>query len=182
MPEWLGPPHARPVVYVTMGTVFNESVDVFRTILDGLAGEPYEVVVTVGENGDPASLGPQPSNVHVERYIPQSSLLPHCSLLVSHAGSGAMLGALNAGVPMLALPQGADQFFNADRIVEAGVGLRLMPWEMTPEAVRECARRLIGQRSFLEAAGAHQSAIASMPTPTAVVPVLEAIAQDHTRV
>ncbi|MEO8572101.1 MAG: nucleotide disphospho-sugar-binding domain-containing protein [Chloroflexota bacterium] len=57
--------------------------------------------MTVGTKGDPALLGPQPDNVHVERYIPQSQLLPHCDLLVAHAGSGALLGALNAGVPIL---------------------------------------------------------------------------------
>ena len=176
LPRWLGQPSDRPLVYVTMGTVFNESVDVFRTILVGLAGEPLEIVVTVGENGDPGGLGPQPANVHVERYVPQSSLLPHCSLFISHGGSGAMLGALNAGVPMLALPQGADQFFNADRIVAAGVGLRLLPDEMTSQTVRASARRLIADRSFREAAAAERTRIEAMPTPGEVVPVLEALA------
>ena len=117
LPGWVADLPARPTVYVTMGTVFNKSAEVFGTVLDGLRDEDVNVIVTVGETGDPALLGPQPDHVHVERYIPQSQLLPHCDLLVSHAGSGAMLGALAAGVPMLAVPQGADQFVNAEAIV-----------------------------------------------------------------
>jgi UDP:flavonoid glycosyltransferase YjiC (YdhE family) len=176
LPPWVAGLPQGPTVYVTMGTVFNESVEVFRTILEGIANEPWNVVVTVGETGDPGALGTQPASVHVERYIPQSRLLPQCSLFVSHAGSGAMLGALIAGVPMLALPQGADQFFNADRIVDVGVGLKVLPGDLTAEAVRAAARRLVEDRTFRDSALEQRDAIATMPAPSDVVPVLEALA------
>ena len=86
-----------------------------------------------------------------------------------------MLGALNAGVPILAIPQGADQFMNAERIVEVGVGLRLMPSDLSPISVRDSARRLIGEGQFTRVARIQQAAIEEMPTPHAVVPVLEAL-------
>ena len=105
-----------------MGTEFNKQLDVFRAILDGLAGEPFDVVVTVGPSGDPEALRPYADNVRIERFIPQSLLLPRAAAFVSHAGSGATLGALRAGVPMLAIPQGADQFLNAERVVERASG------------------------------------------------------------
>jgi MGT family glycosyltransferase len=162
----------RPTIYVTMGTVFNDSAEIFRTILAGLSENRYNVIVTVGQKGDPSHLGAQPENVHVERYIPQSLLLPHCDLFISHAGSGAMLGALNAGVPMLAVPQGADQFMNAARIVETGLGLRLLPSELSATTVRDSVRRLIGEGTFTQSARAQQAAIGQMPTPDAVVRVL----------
>jgi UDP:flavonoid glycosyltransferase YjiC (YdhE family) len=174
---WLAGLPSRPTVYVTMGTVFNKASDVFRAVLEGLREEALNVIVTVGPSGDPAGLGPQPENVHVERYIPQSQLLPLCDLFVSHGGSGALLGALSAGVPMLAIPQGADQFINAKRVVEAGFGLRLMPSELTSDAVRSAARRLIDDGQFVEVARVQQAAIAEMPDPSAVVPVLEALVQ-----
>jgi hypothetical protein len=106
---WIGNRPARPTIYLTMGTVFNDPA-VFRTVLDGLAREPLDVIVTVGVDADPAVLGPQPDNVYVDRFIPQAQVLAHSRVMVSHAGSGAMLGAANAAVPILALPQGADQF------------------------------------------------------------------------
>jgi UDP:flavonoid glycosyltransferase YjiC (YdhE family) len=56
-----------------MGTVFNDPA-VFRTVLDGLAREPLDVIVTVGVDADPAVLGAQPDNVYVDRFIPQAQV------------------------------------------------------------------------------------------------------------
>ncbi|MGZ8514086.1 MAG: glycosyltransferase [Candidatus Limnocylindrales bacterium] len=173
LPAWMSASPAAPIVYVTMGTVFNEDLRVFATIIDGLQDEPLQVLVTVGETGDPAALGPRPANVHVERYLPQSRVLRACSLVVSHAGSGALLGAIKAGVPMLAVPQGADQFMNAERLVAAGLGLRLLAREFTADSVRRSAARLLADPRFRNAASAEQHALESIPSPTEVVPMLE---------
>lgn len=176
-PAWMTGPQVEPIVYVTLGTVFNESVDVFRTIVAGLRDQPVRVLVTVGETGDPASLGPQPANVHIERYIPQARILPLCSLMVSHAGSGALLGAIKAGVPMLAVPQGADQFMNAERLTLAGLGLQVLPDELTADSVRHSSSRLLGEDQFRRAVRRERAATESMPTPGDVIPVLTALAE-----
>ena len=178
LPGWVADLPDRPTVYVTMGTVFNKSADVFATVLEGLREENVTVIVTVGGSGDPALLGPQPDTVHIERYIPQSLLLPHCDLMISHAGSGATVGALAAGVPMLAIPQGADQFLNADAITRLGAGLRLLPSEFTAATIRDAARELLSGGRFTDVARAEQVAIRQMPAPASVVPVLEAVARD----
>lgn len=69
-------PTSRPLVYVTLGTVYARS-DLFRAIFDGLAGEPVDVIVTIGSHGDPTALGSPPNNVRVERFVPQpNSSLP----------------------------------------------------------------------------------------------------------
>jgi UDP:flavonoid glycosyltransferase YjiC (YdhE family) len=175
LPRWVGDLPARPTVYVTMGTVFNSATAVFASILDGLRAEPINVIVTVGESGDPMLLGPQEANVHVERYIPQSLILPHSDLVISHAGSGATIGALAAGVPMLALPQGADQFLNAEAITRLGAGLRLLPHELTPSAVRDATRRLLDEPSFANIARIEQQVIRTMPPPASIVARLEAL-------
>ncbi len=106
-----------------------------------------------------------PANARVERWIPQSQLLPRCAAFVSHGGSGALLGALRAGIPILALPQGADQFTNAERIVEGGIGRRLMPDELAPDAVREAVRALIDDPGYATAIAVHRASIAAMPSP-----------------
>ncbi len=170
-PDWQVPLSSRRLVYVTLGTEFNKELRVFRAILDGLGGEPYDVVVTVGPRGDPEGLRPFADNIRVERFIPQSRLLPHVAAFVSHAGSGATLGALRAGVPMLAIPQDADQFFNAERIVETGIGLRLMPHHVTAEAIRDGVRTLLDDGRYRDAARFQQASIASMPAPEDVVPI-----------
>ena len=173
LPAWVRELPPRPTVYVTLGTVFNEAVHIFSAILEGLGDADINVIVTIGKSGDPHALGPLPANVHVENYIPQSLLLPHCDLVIGHGGSGTMLGAVGAGLPQLAIPQAADQFINAAAIVRAGVGLALTPTEFDARAVQDCTNKLLGDHSFAEAARRVSAEIASMPTPEEVVPVLE---------
>jgi UDP:flavonoid glycosyltransferase YjiC (YdhE family) len=175
LPAWFDALPPRPTVYVTMGTVFNQAAPIFRAILDGLAGSDLNVVVTVGSDGDPSVLGPQAANVHVERYIPQSELLPRCALVISHAGSGTLLGAVSTGVPIVAVPQGADQFLNAEAIQRTGIGLRILPEELRADSVRESVGRVLEETHFALAARAIGAEIARMPTPASVVARLEAM-------
>lgn len=165
-------PTRRPLVYVTLGTVYARN-DVFRTIIDGLALEPVDVIITIGTHGDPDVLGPPPPNVRVERFVPQHEILPACSAVITHGGAGSMLGALTFGCPILFVPQGADQFTNASRVVDAGAGLRLLPGDLTSEAVRAALRRLLDEPSFSRSATQLSDEIAGMPTADAAVTRLE---------
>ena len=163
-------------MYVTLGTVSNHALHVFRAVLDGVADEDVDVILTIGPEGDPAALGPVADNVHVERFLPQGAVLRRCAVAISHAGSGAMLGAAAAGVPVLAVPQAADQFLNARTMADAGMALRLMPDEVSPDAIRLALRRLLDEPAFRERAGAIGAEIQAMPAPSSVVPRLVALA------
>lgn len=175
LPDWITRRSGRrPLVYVTLGTVFNQAVEVFQTILEGLRRLEVDVIVTVGEDVDPDVLGRQPGTVHVVRYLPQERLLSRCDVMVSHGGSGAVLGAATAGVPMLVIPQGADQFLNASRVEAAGLGLVLGPDALATSAVRDAVARLLGTAGYRLAARSERSAIERMPEPGSVVPILEA--------
>jgi UDP:flavonoid glycosyltransferase YjiC (YdhE family) len=73
----------------------------------------------------PAELGPLPSHVVVKRFVAQREVLADCFALVSHAGSGTVLNALEHGLPQVCLPVGADQVFNARRCADLGSGIVL---------------------------------------------------------
>ena len=164
VPAWLEALPERPTVYVTLGTV-NNALAAFRVLLDGLADIDCNVVATVGLDNDPALLEPLPRNAWVERYVSQALVLPRASAVVAHAGSGAVLATFAHGLPMLLMPTGADQFENADRCVELGAGLVLMPGEVTAEAVRAAVERLIAEPSFRAGAGEVAAEIEAMPAP-----------------
>jgi UDP:flavonoid glycosyltransferase YjiC (YdhE family) len=133
------------------------------------------VLVTVGPGGDPAALGPQPAHVHVARYVPQAQVLPHCALVVSHAGSGTFLAALAAGLPQLCVPQAADQFLNAGACARAGCGITLHPDAVTVASVREGAERLLTDGAYRGVAEALAAEIASMPSHDDAVVRLHAL-------
>lgn len=164
-----------PLVYLTMGTVFNDSAKL-RHIVAALSAMPVRLLVTVGPDGDPADVGEQPSNVQVERYVAQSLVLPRCQVVISHGGSGTALQTLALGLPQLCLPQGADQFKNASAISAAGAGLALVPAKADGPAIAVAAGRLIDEPSFRERALSHSKEIAAMPGPGEVAEALELLA------
>ena len=122
-------------------------------------------------------LGTQPAHIRVEWYVPQTLVLPHCHVVVSHGGSGTVLSSLTLGLPQLCLPQGADQFLNAAAVATSGAGISLVPLEATAPAIRDAATRLISEASFRSAAAVVVASIASMPSPDAVAAVLEDLVQ-----
>ena len=149
-----------PLIYLTLGTAFG-TPEVLTTAIEGLAGLGTPVVVATG--GVP--LGPQPAHVTAEAWVPQAAAISQADLVVHHGGSGTTLGALAAGVPQLVLPQGADQFANAEALVASGAAVRLLPAELSAEAVAEQARKASSCR---DAARAIAEEIAAMPSPDEV--------------
>ncbi|HEV2759285.1 MAG TPA: glycosyltransferase [Acidimicrobiales bacterium] len=180
LPDWVAQlPPDRPVVYVSLGTVFNAKArDVFAAVLEGLRSEPVTVILTIGTDSDPHDFGPQPDHVHIERFIPQSLLLPYCDAVVNQGGT-AILPILAHGLPLLVLPQGANQFHNAEACVAAGVGRRLLPGEVTPEAVRRDVGALLHDRGQRDAARRVQRELAEMPGPERGVELLERLASER---
>jgi UDP:flavonoid glycosyltransferase YjiC (YdhE family) len=177
-PPWLSRLDG-PLVYVTLGTVFNlESGDLFARLLAGLRELPVDVVVTVGSQLDPAELGPLPGNVHVERYVVQALLLPSCSAVVCHGGSGSVIGALAHGLPLVVVPLGADQPQNAARCEELGVGRVLDAVRATPEEVREAVSEVLSNPSYRAAAERLRDETAALPGPEHAVALLERLAAE----
>jgi UDP:flavonoid glycosyltransferase YjiC (YdhE family) len=165
----------RPLVYVTFGTVFNDP-GVFASAMQAVARLDVDVLVTVGPLADPAALGAVPPNVRVERYVPQTTVLPQCAAVASHAGSGTFLASLGLGIPQLCLPQAADQFINAGQGAARGAAIALLPGEASPDAVADALDRLLHEPAFAEAAGGVRTEIEAMPGPDEVAGVLEALA------
>jgi UDP:flavonoid glycosyltransferase YjiC (YdhE family) len=177
---WLSGLPEAAVVYFTLGTIFNlESGDLFECVIAGLRDLAINVVVTVGRELDPQEFGPQPPNVRIERYIPQSLLLPHCSLVVSHAGSGSVIGALAHGVPMVLIPLGADQPLNAARCEQLLVARVVGALEATPDRVRQAASTVLADAAYRRNAERLRDEIATMPPPEHAVTLLERLAAER---
>jgi UDP:flavonoid glycosyltransferase YjiC (YdhE family) len=150
-PSWLAALPARPTVYATLGTVYN-GPDLLATIVEALAAEPINLIMTVGTNRDPDGFGPQPANVRIERWIDQHVLLPHCDAVVTHGGHGTVSAALSAGLPLVFIPISADQPGNAQRCAALGAGRIVGPDERTPVAIRAATRAVLDDPAYRRAA------------------------------
>jgi MGT family glycosyltransferase len=175
LPSWVAELPPRPTVYVTLGTLFNATSNLLERILDGLAGEELNAVVTVGRDRDPAQFSGLASNVRVEHYIPQSLLLPHCDAVVSHAGYGTVMCSLANGLPSVLVPISADQPMHASRCEALGTSISLDRDDLTPEMVRAASWRVLREPKFRERAQTLADEIAIMPGPDAAVVLIEEI-------
>ncbi|MBM7790937.1 glycosyltransferase [Tenggerimyces flavus] len=182
LPDWSNG-NADPLVYVTFGTVsasVPQAVATFRAVVESLASLPIRLLATVGDGGDPSAFDGLPANVRVERFVPQASVLPHAAAMVCHGGMGTVLGGLSAGVPMVVVPQFADQPDNAARVEALGAGLQVrndhLDDPVDPAWVAEATRRVLAEPSFRTGAEKLRADIHALPPADEAVAFFEELA------
>jgi MGT family glycosyltransferase len=132
-PRWTPP--GEPVVFVSLGTEFNERPAFYRACVAALAGRG-PAAIAVGQRVRVDDLGPLPGGVDVRPWFPQPAVLRHARAFVSHAGMGSTAEALYYGVPLVCVPQMMEQEVNAARVAELGLGVRLDPGTLTAADLR----------------------------------------------
>ncbi|GCB45134.1 hypothetical protein SNL152K_2424 [Streptomyces sp. NL15-2K] len=142
--DWQRPAGAEKVVLVSLGSAFTKLPDFYRECVEAFGDLPgWHLVLQIGKHVDPAELGDVPANVEVRSWVPQLTILKQADLFVTHAGAGGSQEGLATATPMIAVPQGVDQFGNADMLQGLGVARHLPTEEATAEALREAALALV---------------------------------------
>jgi len=169
-PGWRPGAGDRPLVYASLGTAFTqEAGDLYERVVAAGRDLPADLLLTVGRDRDPAELGPLPPHIRVERYVPQWAVLAHAAVAVTHGGSGGVIGALAHGVPVVALPLGADQPANAARIEALGAGRVLDAVTARPGDLGAAVAALLGDGPERAAAAALRDECAALAPPAAAV-------------
>ncbi|MEV6262919.1 macrolide family glycosyltransferase [Streptomyces sp. NPDC051784] len=142
--DWIRPADAENVLLISLGSAYTHRPEFYRQCLAAFGGLPgWHVVLQIGRHTDPAELGDIPPGVEVHSWVPQRAILDQADAFVTHAGMGGCGEGLLAGVPMIAVPQGAEQFMNADKLVELGVARRVDTADATPETLRSALDDLV---------------------------------------
>lgn len=176
LPSWVESRRDVPLVHMTLGTNTNGDISMFRSVIEGLSDLDVDVLITIGFGKDLASIGPLPGNIHVEQYLSHALLLPYCSAVICHGGAGSTLSSLAQGIPLLILPQGADQYIIGDLVVAAGAGLLLTPEDVNPSSVRASVLALLGEPDRWMGTRRLQREIAAMPGPEEAIYLIEEFA------
>jgi MGT family glycosyltransferase len=133
-PDWLETID-RPIVLVTTSSEFQDDGLLVRSALEGLAGEPVQVVATMPAGLD--STLKVPANAIVEQFVPHGPVLDRAVVAVTHGGMGATQKALSRGIPVCVVPFGRDQLEVARRVEVSQSGTRLPAKKLTPDRLRE---------------------------------------------
>ncbi|MFE9425636.1 glycosyltransferase [Kitasatospora sp. NPDC006697] len=144
----------RRTVLVTMGTMSDAvGADFLHRTVRALAedGEGVQAVIAAHRGAVPAAL---PDNVLVVERAPVLELLAKGAVdaVLCHGGMNTVVESLAHGVPLLIAPIRNDQPFVAQRVAEAGAGLRVPFARVTPAVIAERLRQLLGDASHRTAA------------------------------
>ncbi len=151
--DWLNElPHDRPWVHVTEGTFLSSEPVILRAAVKGLADLPVQVILTTGtqRKGDRVDLGRLPSNMVVKPMVAHSELMPRLDVLVFQGGGGTTISSLAEGVPMVVVPLMWDQMENAQRVSQAGAGVRLSSHLCSPRRLRKAVERVLNGPAYRE--------------------------------
>jgi UDP:flavonoid glycosyltransferase YjiC (YdhE family) len=141
------PPGDEPLVLVAPSTAQDPDHRLLRAALVGLAHEPVRVLAATNRRPlvRPVLVAP---NTRLVDWLSYGRTMPHCALVVCHAGHGTLARALEAGAPVVAVPHAGDMAENAARADWAGVGVRL-PWRLLSAAtLRLAVRHALDQPSL----------------------------------
>lgn len=139
-----------PVVHVTEGTVFTRRPLVLSAATRGLSDARMQVIMTTGRHRNPADLdlGVLGPNIRVEQFVSHKHLFAKTHAVVTTGGAGTVTAALVAGIPLVIVPAAWELAENAQRVAEAGAGIRLAPKDCSPQRLREAVERILSEHGF----------------------------------
>lgn len=162
-----------PLLFISLGTVFNDRPDFYRMCFEAFADSSWQVAVSVGESVDPDDLGEIPANFEVRQYFPQPAVLEHASVFLSHAGMNSTMESLYYGVPLVTVPQMPEQEANARRVQELGLGQRV-PDEVDAGVLRKVVDDITADEHIRSNVAAMRTTVCSGGGPVAGADALEA--------
>ncbi|MBW1884963.1 MAG: hypothetical protein JRJ58_15635 [Deltaproteobacteria bacterium] len=118
------PSDTRPLVLVGLSTDQMGQVPLLRNLIRALDELDVRALVTTGPGIDP-TIFDTPNDVAIRQFVPHQDVMPEADLVITHAGHGTVIRALAAGVPMICIPLGRDQYDVAARVVWRGAGCKL---------------------------------------------------------
>ena len=139
------------LVYISMGTVNNDMLPLYRACVQAVKGTLWQVILSVGDQVDREELGTLPDNVAVFSSVDQIAVLQKADVFLTHCGMNSASEGLYFGVPLVMLPQTSEQGGVAARTEQLGAGLRLK--KTTPAAIRAALETAMNDPSYRENAG-----------------------------
>jgi len=130
----------RPLIYFSLGSLGSADVELMRRVIGCLAATPYRYIVSKGPLHEEIAL---PPNMAGAEFLPQTSVIPLCQLVITHGGNNTVTECLHYGKPMVVLPLFWDQYDNAQRMHELGLGIRLDTYHFADNELHAALDRLL---------------------------------------
>jgi MGT family glycosyltransferase len=162
------------LVYLSLGSLGSADVALMQRIVDVLAGTHHRVIVSKGPQHAEIRLA---DNMWGEEFLPQPAILPLADVVITHAGNNTTTECFHLGKPMIALPLFWDQYDNAQRIDELGLGVRLPTYTFEPSDLTGAIDRLAGDAALRGRLAAMSARLQATPGRVTAADLLEGVAR-----
>ncbi|WP_017426981.1 MULTISPECIES: macrolide family glycosyltransferase [Paenibacillus] len=154
-------------IYISLGTVFNRAIDFYKLCIEAFGNTDHTIVMSIGNRTQFSDLGEVPENFIEKNDVPQTDILQHAKLFITHGGMNSTHEGLYYEVPLIIIPQSADQPIITGQVANMGAGIKLQMESLTANQLREAADHVLSlpfkkavahiRESFQKTGGYHQA-------------------------
>lgn len=141
---------ARPLIYISMGTVINERPDFYSKCIDALKNLHADVIISCGNSINRDELGKLPDNIQVHPFVDQLDVLAKADVFLTHCGMNSVSESLYMATPMVLYPQTGEQSAVARRVAEIDAGILLK--DDSAEGIRASIQEILDNQAYGNAA------------------------------
>ena len=141
---------ADKLIYISMGTVINDSTEFYKKCIEALANKKYQVIMSVGNLINIEDLGAVPYNITISRFVDQIAVLSQADVFLTHCGMNSVNESLYYKVPLVMYPQTSEQDGVATRVEQLGAGIRLK--YVNAKSIKETIENVLHTKSYYEQA------------------------------
>lgn len=136
-----------PLLFISLGTILTNRPEFYRICFEAFRDSHWQVALAIGDQVDPEELGPVPANFTVRPWFPQPAVLRRASAFLSHAGMNSAMESLYYAVPLVTVPQTPEQFLNASRVEQLGLGRQLVLDGITARQLRAAVDEVVADNT-----------------------------------
>jgi len=138
----------KKVIYISLGTIFNNSIEFYENCFKAFDNMDVKIVMSVGKNTDINAFKYIPSNFIVRNYVSQLEILKHADVFITHGGMNSTNEGLYYDVPLILIPQSVDQPSVANRVATLGAGIVIEKDKVTQETLKQSVINILSNNDF----------------------------------
>jgi MGT family glycosyltransferase len=169
-------PEGSALVFLSLGSLGAADVSLMQRLINILNRTPHRFIVSKGPQADKITLA---DNMVGEQMLPQTRIIPLVDAVISHGGNNTTTESLHFGKPLIVLPLFWDQYENAQRIDELGLGVRLDTYHFADEQLIDALDRILADTQMRERVARIGEAVRQRDGLSVAADVVERIARAH---